>query len=228
MLQEISLRLDLIANQSLSLVSFFNNGVSWVGEQPSGKCGNMDTRTDTELLVASRSDSEAFHVLYQRLADPILCYFMRRTGDIHVSAELMAETFAVALAKRHKYRPRKGVDGAAWIYGIARNELSHYFRSKDIEMRALKRLQLQTPVLSTSDIERIEALMEAERVTEDLHSAIDSLPEQDRRVVELRVLEEKEYADIGNQEGTTSGAARVRVHRALRRLSNQVGSSYES
>ncbi len=47
-----------------------------------------DDRTDTELLLESRDDADAFGVLYRRHAQEILRFFARRTLDPEAAAEL--------------------------------------------------------------------------------------------------------------------------------------------
>ena len=88
----------------------------------------MDERSDTELLLASRAEPAAFVELYRRHAEDLLRYFARRTLDPEAAAELTAETFAEAYASRRNYRDT-GVNGVAWLYGIARHQLSRFFRN---------------------------------------------------------------------------------------------------
>ncbi|HEX7247943.1 MAG TPA: sigma factor, partial [Actinomycetota bacterium] len=80
----------------------------------------LEERTDSQLLIASRTQPEAFTELYRRHAEDLLRYFARRTLDPETAAELTAETFAEAFASRANYRDQ-GVNGVAWLYGIARH-----------------------------------------------------------------------------------------------------------
>jgi len=59
---------------------------------------------DSELLLLSREEPDAFGALYERHAEGLLGYFARRTFDAEVAAELTAETWAAArLAGDKKY-----------------------------------------------------------------------------------------------------------------------------
>lgn len=69
--------------------------------------------TDAELILASRDDPRAFRELYDRWAERLLAYFYRRVLDAEVAADLLAETFAVAFERRHKFRD-VGRPGGAW------------------------------------------------------------------------------------------------------------------
>ena len=53
---------------------------------------------------------------------------------------------------------------------------------------------------------------------ESLDWALAELPEGQRQAVELRVVGDLSYDEVGDALGTTSRAARVRVHRGLRSL----------
>jgi Sigma-70 region 2 len=113
--------------------------------------------TDAELLVASRHDAAAFRELYDRWAERLLAWFYRRVFDPEVAADLLAETFAVAYERRHRFRDL-GRPGSAWLFGIAQKELAHWARHRAAEQRAVRRLGIVRPALDDESIARIEAL----------------------------------------------------------------------
>lgn len=173
--------------------------------------------SDAELLIASCRDTRAFREFYDRWAERLLAYFVSRTLDAEVAADLMAETFAVAFERRTKFRDL-GKPGGAWLYGIAAKELSHWYRHQDVERRAARRLGLQVPRLDEDSIARIEALADVQARRAELSSALDQISVAERAALELRVVRELEYPEIARQLHCSVGAARVRVHRALGRL----------
>jgi hypothetical protein len=59
---------------------------------------------DTEILIASVVDPELFAEFYRRHAEGILRFFVNRTFDPETAADLTAETFAEALASRHRFK----------------------------------------------------------------------------------------------------------------------------
>lgn len=177
----------------------------------------MEVMNDAELIVASQTDPRLFRVLYDRFAESLLTYFYRRTLDAEVAADLLAETFAVALQRRHRFRDT-GRPGAAWLYGIASRELSHWYRRQRVELRAIHRLGVEMPALDDDSMARIEALAGGDEDRAAVARALAELPEGERDAVELRVVEERSYSEIAATLGCTEGAARTRVHRALARL----------
>jgi DNA-directed RNA polymerase specialized sigma24 family protein len=96
------------------------------------------------LIVASRDDPQAFREFYDRWAETMLAYFCRRVRSPEVAADLLAETFAVAFEARGRFRD-VGKPGGAWLYGIARKELSRYFRRQRVELRVVQRLGNRGP-----------------------------------------------------------------------------------
>jgi RNA polymerase sigma factor (sigma-70 family) len=176
-----------------------------------------DEPTDAELLLASRDDAEAFADFYRRHAKDILRYFARRTLDPEVAAELTAESFAEAFASRRSYRD-EGVDGVAWMYGIARHQLGRFFRAGRVDANARRRLGMPERELASEDYERIEELVDFEPLREALIDALGALPVHQQTAVRLRIVEGKTYEDVAGELGCSADNARQRVSRGLRRL----------
>ena len=139
---------------------------------------------------------------------------MRRTADGEVALDLWAETFAQALAGRNRYRGSTDEEAAAWLFGIARNQLARYYRRGTIEQRAMQRLQLERLV---AEIER-RAGMDAMR--HELTAALATLSEPVRSAVQLRVVDELPYVDLAARLRISEQAARARVSRGLTALAD--------
>jgi DNA-directed RNA polymerase specialized sigma24 family protein len=52
--------------------------------------------------------------LYDRHAEAILAFLVRRTWDPEVAVDVLAETFAVAIEGRHRFRGRAREAAGAW------------------------------------------------------------------------------------------------------------------
>jgi RNA polymerase sigma factor (sigma-70 family) len=175
------------------------------------------TPTDGELLRAADHDPHAFRVLYERWAKPLLAFCYRRTGDAEASLDLVAETFAIAYQKRHRYHDR-GRPLGGWLYGIAARELASYRRRQRVELRACRRLAVVVPPLDDTSIERIEELVDAAQWRSALNEALTQLTTAERDAVRLRVIEQLDYPTVAAQLRCSEQAARARVHRGLTRL----------
>jgi RNA polymerase sigma factor (sigma-70 family) len=180
-----------------------------------------ETLTDADLLVLAREQPEAFARLYERHAEPMLRFFLRRTLDADVAAELTAETFAEAFACRARYR-RTDAGGAAWLYGIGHHELSRYHRSGRVEDRARARLGMPRRSLDVDDYERVEELADLGPLRALVQRAVRTLSEEQRRATELRVVEGRPYTEVAAALGCSEETARARVSRGLRRLATEL------
>jgi len=182
------------------------------------KGGVTDPRSDTDLLLASRAEPAAFVELYRRHAEDLLRYFVRRTLDPEAAAELTAETFASAFASRTSYAEVEGVNGVAWLYGIARHRLGRYFRTGRIEAEARRKLGIPERPLPPEDHERIEELVDMAPLRAAMAEALQTLNEEQRAAVKLRVVDQLSYPDVASRLGCAEDAARQRVSRGLRKL----------
>jgi RNA polymerase sigma-70 factor (ECF subfamily) len=160
-------------------------------------------------------DADDIARLYRSHARELVAYFARRTFDAHAATELMAETFAEVVAGRRSFR---GGEPAAWLYGIAKHQLSAWYRSAQVEQRKLAKLGLAPPGLTDEEYERIEELSGLESLREEVAARLAELPEEHREALRLRVVEEREYAEVAHALGIAEPAARARVSRALRSL----------
>jgi RNA polymerase sigma factor (sigma-70 family) len=165
---------------------------------------------DDELLSRARRDPEAFGAFYERHERLVLGYFMRRTHDAELAADLAAETFAVALVAARKYRG-DGAPASAWLVGIARNTLFSSLRRSRVEDRARRRLGMEPIALDDELLARIERIGGDSRV----ESMLGRLTPEQSDAVRARVLEEDEYAVIAERLRCSESVVRQRVHRGL-------------
>ena len=164
--------------------------------------------SDEELLVASVGDEEAFAAFYRRNARPLAGFFMRRTGDAELAADLTAETFAAALASRRRFDPAKG-PAIGWLYGIARHTLVRTLERGRVEDRARRTLGMAPLAL---DDEAIELVVTTDG---DVVQLLQRLPADQRAAIEARVLDEQEYEQIAAATQTSEAVIRKRVSRGL-------------
>lgn len=156
--------------------------------------------------------------LYARHREPLLRFFVRRTTDPEVALDLWAETFAQAVRSRRRYRGTTDEEARAWLYAIARGQLTRYYRRGRAEHRALQRLGIERPPadkLVELELIRRTGLAELRR---ELAAAVATLGDDTRAAIELRVVRELPYADVARHLAISETAARARVSRGLRAL----------
>jgi RNA polymerase sigma-70 factor (ECF subfamily) len=162
---------------------------------------------------------EAFLTLYRERWEELLGFFVRRVFAPEIAADLTAETFAKAFVKSDQFDHRRG-EAAAWMYGIARNELAAYLRTLTVERRARDQLRMPARVLSESDADQIEGMIDFDQLGRGLQAAMRDLTPDQREAVVHRVIDGLSYQEIAERFGCSQHTARARVSRGLRRLAH--------
>jgi len=176
----------------------------------------LTTLSDEELLAGG--DAAFFELFYRHQAERVLAYFARRTREPELAADLMAETFAAALASRRRYRRERG-PAAAWLFGIAAKKLADAQRKGYAESRARRRLGMERLEPSDEDLRRIEQLGAL-----DVASLVDVLPGDQGAVVRAHVIDERGYRELADDLHTSEAVVRKRVSRGLATLRDKIGS----
>lgn len=174
----------------------------------------MTERTDAELIRAAESEAAAFAELYRRHVPTVHAWFRRRLD--WAASDLTAESFAQAWLSRRTFRDEADGSALPWLLGIARNVARESARRNAVESRARRRLGLPTDLGSEDGYAAVEERLSPRAA---LAEALDTLSEPEREALELRVVDELPYPDVAARLGVRPAAARLRVSRALRRLS---------
>lgn len=179
----------------------------------------LDGLDDGELLALTATEPEAFGVFYDRFEGPLLAFFYRATRRADLAADLTGEVFAAALQSSGRYSPQLG-SARAWLFGIARNELADAWQRGAVEDRARRALEIETMVLSTRDLERIERFAEDDAVAD----LLETLPPDQAAAITGRVIEDRDYADLAVSLRCSESVVRQRVSRGLRSLRERLES----
>ncbi len=172
-------------------------------------------QSDAELLVLE--DPDAFAELYDRHVNQILAWSSVRVGDY--GADLTAEVFAAAWRSRKRFRDEHDGSALPWLYGIAHNVFRSSVRKRRVEYGARERLGLPVTLIHAD----FEAVDESLSFPSAVLRAFADLPDSERELLVLRLVEERPYKEIAQRLHCTPVAARLRVSRSLRRLHFALG-----
>jgi RNA polymerase sigma factor (sigma-70 family) len=173
---------------------------------------------DDDLLTRFASgDPDAFVAFYRRHLAAVLGFFLRRTGDPELTADLTAEVFAAALLAAERYRPGER-PALAWLYGIAAHKLADSRRRGRVEDEARRRLALAPLTVDDAELARVKELADPGAA----QAALRALPPTQRDAVLARVVDERPYAEIAAEMRCSELLVRQRVSRGLRALRAQI------
>ena len=174
------------------------------------------------MLAAARSDASAFRELYERYADRVYGFHLRRSRDPHAAHDLTAETFAQVWLSRTRFRDEAGGSAGPWLFGIARHVLLVSVRRRELEHSACQRLGMLDAVGREPVAEPCEDWLDG------LDEALTHLPEAQQDAIRLRVVEDLGYDEAAERLATTPQAVRARVSRGLSALRKHLFDPMES
>ena len=175
---------------------------------------SQGTESEEQLLIeAARKDPGRFAELYEQNFHRVYAYVARRVRDRAETQDLTAHVFHQALANLGKFK-WKGAPFASWLYRIASNAIADQAKRKLRESGNQPELPSEIAT-NAADLEEVESRAR-------LFSAVDKLPEDQRRVIVMRFADEKSIREIADELGRSEGAVKQLQFRGLENLRNRL------
>lgn len=161
---------------------------------------------------AIQGDKIAFGELYEIHFDAIFRYVYRRTGDIPTAEDLAEEVFVKSwesigrLAKPEAF--------VAWLYTIARNKLTDYYRTAP----SARQVPLEDALEIADPRKLADTFDDSVKEVAQLKKALTKLPVAYKEILELRFFQDLDTPEIAKVLQKNAGAVRILQLRALKRL----------
>jgi RNA polymerase sigma-70 factor, ECF subfamily len=165
------------------------------------------------LVEAAQKDAARFSDLYEANFERVYAYVARRVQNRSDAEDLTAEVFHQALAKIGQFEWR-GVPFSAWLYRIAANAIADRWQRASREQGS-PAADDPPDVSGGANPEEVERRARVYRL-------VAELPDDQRRVIEMRFAEEKSIREIARGMKRTAGAIKQLQFRALTNLRTQV------
>ena len=166
------------------------------------------TESDERVLIeAAQQDPGRFAELYEQNFHRVYAYVARRIHDRSEIQDVTAYVFQQALANIGKFKWR-GAPFVTWLYRIAANAMADQARKKS---RELTETELTANTSVDPDLEQVDRRAR-------LFRAVDSLPEDQRRVILMRFGDEKTIREIASELNRSEGAVKQLQFRGLENL----------
>jgi RNA polymerase sigma factor (sigma-70 family) len=178
----------------------------------------MDRRRQRDVRRI-RTDPDALEAFYREHLDAVQRFVARRVANPELAADLTADIFVAARESAERYRADRGTP-SAWLYGIARYVVWESYRRADRERAAP--VVAGRALLDGDDVTDILERIDAAASARDLYLAMDALSECERAVLELVAVDQLPVTEAADALGIGKVTARVRLHRARRRMQQQL------
>ena len=168
---------------------------------------------DERLLVeAAQRDPMKFGDLYELHFERIYAFIARRVAERQTVEDLTSDVFHKALANLRSYEFR-GAPFASWLFRIAANAVADQFKTAAREVASgLGELPHSS---AQPDLEAIEHQARLFRLVKEL-------PEDQRKVIFQRFVEQMSIREIAQGLGRSEGAVKQLQFRALQSLRTQM------
>jgi RNA polymerase sigma-70 factor (ECF subfamily) len=175
---------------------------------------NLTNHNDERLQVeAAQGDPARFAELYENNFERVYAYVARRVGNREEAQDVTADVFHHALASLPRFEWR-GSPFVAWLLGIAANVLSERWQRAATHQEAVN-----------DDLDQIGIEDDIEQRAM-LYQLVDTLPDDQRRVIILRFVGQMSLREIGTQLGRSEGAIKQLQLRALQNLRERIRSNH--
>ena len=176
----------------------------------------MHELTDEELLAAISAGPGAIREFYLRHVARVTGMGVRRFDNAEDVADFVATVFLQVLRSADRFDPRRG-SAVAWLYGLAGNVAAGMHRRRTRAAVAEQELAGRA-LLDADDCARVEERIDAAAELRRTYQAMQDLPDQDRRLLELIAVDGLSTVEAAHVLRISPVAARVRLTRARGRL----------
>lgn len=171
----------------------------------------IDEKALLKQLRDASTKEAAFTRLVREYQEP-LYWQIRRMVVIHDDADdVLQNTFIKAWSAIDSFRQESRLQ--TWLFRIAINEsLNHLSKKKQV-------LSLDQTEIGIADTLASDSYFDGDEVQKQFQTAINSLPEKQRLVFNLKYFDEMKYEDMSDMLGTSIGALKASYHHAVKKIS---------
>lgn len=176
--------------------------------------------TQDELVAAARDgDQQAFEELVRQTYVATYTLAFRLTGNEEDARDVVQETYLRAWKAIRKFRG--DAQFSTWLYRITANTASSMTQRRS-RNRADSLDDQGSEVVDDRTFANPEASSEASALHQRLSEAVAELPPKLRTIVVLKDVYDLPHEAIAEELGISESAAKVRLHRARRKLRDHV------
>jgi RNA polymerase sigma factor (sigma-70 family) len=166
----------------------------------------------------SRIEPAVLAALYERHAEELGLFLKGVLRNADLAAEALQNTFAKAVESGHtaKEESLKG-----WLFSVAFNEALLIKRRSRVHERSLRRMADNGQPYAKS-VELPEERAFRSETLNEVRQALKELPPDQRQVVQMRIYEEKPFAQIAAELSLPLGTVLTRMRLAMKKLSQHM------
>lgn len=172
--------------------------------------------------------NDDFRVVYDQYKGLVFNLTLSYVQNIHDAEDITQEVFVKIFRHRQKFEQRSGLE--TWIYRIAINASLDFLKARQTKRRfAIVRSLFNTgnnePLPQSGHFDHPGVLLENKEAIKHIFRQINTLPDRQKTVVILSVMEGKTHGEIAGIMETTPKAVESLLGRARISLSKKLESN---
>ena len=176
---------------------------------------------DEELMqLVQRGDADAFGVVYHRHASSVFALAYRMMGTRTSAEDVAQEAFLSAWRSGARYDRGRG-SVRTWLLGIAHNRSIDAMRRGKV--RDFPRADDEFAAERLESADRTEAEVARRQEAEVIRTAIEALPSEQSRVIELAYFGGFTHTEIATMIKAPVGTVKGRMRLGLKKLRDELG-----
>jgi len=191
-----------------------------MGMAAPSQAGILDAAALARLVerIGADRDREAFRRLFDHFAPRVRGFLIRR-GLAGAQADDLAQDTMLAIWRRAESYDVAKSAVSTWVYTIARNLHIDQYR----KLARADRVDLTDPSLRPGEIATADELYERGQDVSAVTAALDLLPDDQRRVLELAFLEGLSHRDVAVRLTLPLGTVKSRIRLAMDKMKLSLG-----
>src|SRR4051812_16992941 len=166
-----------------------------------------------QIAAGGVVSARALEIIFVRHSDALLRFGRRLLGNEHEAEDLVHDVFVCVAETAGTFRGESAL--RTWLFSLALNQVRSRRRRAALELHKNKQA-IQSQQRMQSDP---AAGIEQRELMQKVDAAIQKLGEEERETFVLYWFGKLSYAEISEVSAISVPAAKVRVHRALSKLS---------
>lgn len=168
--------------------------------------------SDKELLEKFRSDQQVgFQLIVRKFQERVYWQIRRLTKNHQDTEDVMQNVFIKVWKGLPAFREDSNL--YTWMYRIAFNE-THTFLTKENKR---KTVDIDPPLFENS-ISVNGSIYSGKEIENLLHKAIETLPDKQKMVFNLKYFDELKFQEISDLTGTSVGGLKASYHLAVKKI----------
>ena len=194
--------------------------------RPASHSGSLMNSSEDLISRSRAGDQEAFRLIFERYARPVLSFIYDIVGQRDLAEELTQETFVRAYKSLNNVRDETKL--ASWLFGIGRNVAREAIRARRRENQNFLEVDFSDGQLGDSaQVSPAQDLLHKE-LNSAMHNALALLDEDRRVVFVLKVFRQCSYREIMDVTGFTLAKVKTDLHRARVEVRRRMGPFLET